>query len=584
MEAADTLCDSLFCWLDNRKECAGELEKLAQKLKDVHEGSNIGQGVLAAAIVASSGAALALAKDQTTAKVAAAAVCTLAGAAVRATSTLVETLITSRTFKKAIKLIKEDEEVGTKIQKQLQDLKDRCAEPPLGTHDDELDCEVTTLLMSALARRSNTPVSLDLLRGFNRATFFRHMTPGGLDPAEASDFICRALGLDPSPEITSSLKVSAKEMMKNIELIGIKAVAKAESRALVATGFGMSLYDLIVKSKELVKGNRVTEASKFLRDSAREILDGQQKLKEQLDAMHEIIHKLFRMKRIIKNLGEYSLIMDENVKKIMAYIMGTCTDSTVLSWLQGLTRQNEFVNLLRFFLEKLSPIFEDLSKPGGGHIDIVFVAHGGIVDQFMPAGGLVPTPNIRDTILYSPWNCAIDSSAAFAIAQGFIQVTDREFYNNRSTPYCQPIPLRNHWNSMRESLHDIPGILLSPVTPEDGAWASLYQFWKNRDVEIEDRVIIPYLFPQNQVKAFGVIPLYMFIFATSFILSIHDKSATVHLAACLGRDGSPARPVEWVRQYAYTSDGTFMTVNLGNRNMDSELFTALKSLFDTNRR
>jgi len=40
MEAADILCDSLFRWLENRKECAGKLLKLAQELEDVHEASN----------------------------------------------------------------------------------------------------------------------------------------------------------------------------------------------------------------------------------------------------------------------------------------------------------------------------------------------------------------------------------------------------------------------------------------------------------------------------------------------------------------------------------------------------------------
>lgn len=295
----------------------------------------------------------------------------------------------------------------------------------------------------------------------------------------------------------------------------------------------------------------------------------------------EIIQKLFRMKRIIKNLGRYSLSMTENVQKIMAYIMGTCTDSTVVSWLQGLTHPIEFVNLLRF-LERLT-IREDLSTPSGGHIDIVFVGHGRIVDQFTPAGGLVPRPYIKDTILYSPWNCAIDANAAFAIAQGFIQVANREFYNNRSTPYCQPIPLRDHWNSMRRSLHDIPEILLAPVTPEEEAWAFFHQLWQNRGVEIEGRVIIPYVVPQQQVNAFREIPLYMLVFATSFLLMLANKTATVHLAASLSRlEDSPARPVEWRTQYAYTSDGTMMTVNMDSRNMDSELFRALRSLFDRN--
>ncbi|KAK7140838.1 hypothetical protein R3I93_015086 [Phoxinus phoxinus] len=268
MEAEDILCDSLFRWLENREGCAEELSKLAQELKDVHWRSNIAQSLpficlgLASPIV-------------------------------------LPRMPTASTEK--------DEKIGTSIQKLLrdlkvrcgedlkvrcgedlkvrcgEDLKVRCGEAPLGAHADELDCEVTSRLMWALSRRKDTPVPLDFLRGFNRATFFRHMTPGGLAPDEVSDLISKALGLVLFTEITSSRKVSAKEMVKNIELIGIKA--EAGSEALGATGLGISLYDLIVKSEELLKGNRVTEARKVLRDSAGEILDGQRKLKEQLDAM-----------------------------------------------------------------------------------------------------------------------------------------------------------------------------------------------------------------------------------------------------------------------------------------------------------
>ncbi|XP_077053700.1 uncharacterized protein LOC143706042 [Siphateles boraxobius] len=556
MEAADILCDSLFLWQKNRKECADTLLKLVQELENVPQGSNIFQ-VLRASISAATSTC--------------------------PTSTLKKASVSSITFNKATELIKEDEKVGTNIQKQLRDLKVRCGGAPLGAHADELDCEVTSRLMWALAKKRKTPVPLDFLRGFNRATFFRHMTPGGLAPAEASDYICKALGLDRSPEITSSLKVSAKEMMKNIGRIGIKA-AKAGSGVLGATGLGISLYDLIGECEKMVKGNWITEASKFLQDSSRQILEGQQKLKEQLDAMHEIIQKLVQMKSLIKALGGYSLSMNENEQRIMNYIMGTCTDNTVLSWLQTVTHQIEFVNLLRFLLENLDPIFDDLTNPSGVDIDIVIVAHGSIVAEFMYAGGLVPTPNIRDTILYSPWNCSIDSNTAFAIAQGFIRVTNREFYNNSNIAHCEPNPLPDHWNSMRGSLHNIPGILLAPVTPEERAWDFFQQFWENRGMEVEDRVIIPYVVPQNMVNAFRQIPLYMFIFVTSFILMRYNKTATVHLAACLGREGSPLRPVEWRTQYAYTSDGTVMTVNMENRNMNTVFFRALSSLFDRIRR
>ncbi|ROL53555.1 hypothetical protein DPX16_2197 [Anabarilius grahami] len=584
MEAADILCDSLFRWMKNRKECAEKLLELAQELDSVHQGSNIAQVVGAATSVASiSGAVVATFFTGGLAfpLLAAATAGTVAGTVVSVTSPLVEAGVSRSTFKKATELIKEDAKVGTRIQKQLQDLKDRCGGTQLGAHADELECEVTTQLMCALARRNNTLVPLDFLRDFNRATFFRHMTPGGLAPANPSRFIGQALDLVSfTAVITSILMLSAKEMGKNMGQVGIKVAVKAGSRVLGVIGLGICLYDLIDKSAELIKGNRFTEASELLRDSAREILEGQQKLKEQLEAMQKINQKLLTMKNLIKNLRGYSLSLNEDGQKIIDYIMGTCTDNKVVFWLQELAHQIEFVNLLTFVKTILSEEEEDeVFKKKLRHV--VFVAHGRIVDQFMPAGVLVPTPNIIDTIIYSPWNCNIDSSAAFGIAQGFIQVTNREFHN-RNGVYYEPNPLPNHWNSMRGSLHNIPVILLSPVTPEEKAWTLFLDLCENRGMEIEDRIIIPYFSPKNLVNVFGEIPLFVFIFVTSFILMLSGKTATVHLAACLGRAGSPPMPAEWRRQYAYTNDGTCMTMCMDDRNMNSMLFRALRSLFDRN--
>ncbi|XP_051717013.1 uncharacterized protein LOC127494868 isoform X2 [Ctenopharyngodon idella] len=353
-------------------------------------------------------------------------------------------------------------------------------------------------------------------------------------------------------------------------------------RVLDAIGLDRSLSNLIVNCEEIVKRKQISEASKFLRDSALEILDGQQELKEQLDAMHEIIQKLFRMKNLVKDLGGYSLCLTENGQNVMDYIMGTCTDSTVISWLEGITHQIELVNLLRFVLENLGPLIKDFISPGGGHIDIVIVGHGRIINQFMPAGGLVPTPTIRDTILYSPWNCSIDSYAAFGIAQGLIDVTNRQFYYTSNMLYYEPNNLPQRWNSMRRSLHNIPGILLYPLTPEEEAWTFFHFLLNNGGLFTEDCAIIPYVVPQNMLNAFGEIPLYILIFVTSFILMVQGKTATVHLAACLDRAGSPPRRAEWRRQYAYTSDGTRMTMNMDDfRHISSRLLNALMLMFDS---
>lgn len=103
-------------------------------------------------------------------------------------------------------------------------------------------------------------------------------------------------------------------------------------------------------------------------------------------------------------------------------------------------------------------------------------------------------------------------------------------------------------------------------------------------MEIDSRVIIPYVVPQHQVNAFGEIPFYIFVFAASFILMLNKATATVHLAACLDHAGSMERPVEWRTQYAYTNDRAVMSVNMDERIVNPALFRAFRSLFDRNRR
>ncbi|KAA0717788.1 hypothetical protein E1301_Tti001618 [Triplophysa tibetana] len=169
MEDADKLCGSLLLWLKKRMECADKLSALAQELENLLKGSNISQVIGSATSVLSIfGPALAnvFSAGLAAPLLAAAA----AGSVVSLTSTL----------------------------ELLQGLK-RCGGMQLGAHasggsiSDTVECEVVTLLMGALDRRKKIPVSLDMLRSFNRATFFRQ--EGGLNSADAHRLISKAVGL-----------------------------------------------------------------------------------------------------------------------------------------------------------------------------------------------------------------------------------------------------------------------------------------------------------------------------------------------------------------------------------------------------
>lgn len=285
------------------------------------------------------------------------------------------------------------------------------------------------------------------------------------------------------------------------------------------------------------------------------------------------------LKNLIKNLRQYSLCLTEIGQKIINYVIQSCTDDEVVSWLKPLPHQTQFVNLLYFFTKRLNQLPDHLKKYRGGHIDIVIVAHGEITKVLMPARLLVPTPTIIDTILYSPWNCLIDANAACAIAEGWNNTEGREFYNlNPSQPVLfQPNPLPDHWNHMRRSFYSVPEILLTPVYPKEPVW-EMFQGLQGH-MDRDGRVIIPYLVPKDCVEAFGKMPFFMFIIALSYILMLNEKKATVHLAACLGGGSEPLQD-HCRAQYAYTNDKVSMTV----RNRDSfrifSLFRAFWAMFN----
>lgn len=236
MEEADKLCGSLLLWLE--KQCGDKLSALAQELEDLHKSANISQVVETATSVLSIFAA-ALATVFTGGLAAPLLAAAAAGTVVSLTSTLVEAGVSSSTMNTATALITEDEKIGKNIQELQRCLREKCGGKQLGAQasggstSDNVECEVATLLMGALARRNKIPVPLDMLRSFNKATFFRQA--GGMNSADVHRLIFKAVGLVVSLGKSGMMevsKVSAKEMVKDIGSIGMKTAVKTGSRVL----------------------------------------------------------------------------------------------------------------------------------------------------------------------------------------------------------------------------------------------------------------------------------------------------------------------------------------------------------------
>ncbi|KAL7837317.1 hypothetical protein SRHO_G00270280 [Serrasalmus rhombeus] len=582
MEEADKLVELLFRWQKKQEACADKLLDIAKELESIQCVSNTVQIVgNATAVVGFAAAAVAtFLTAGLAAPIAIGGAIGSVGTTVSFSSIAIETIASSLNMKDAQKMIKEVEEIGEEIQGLLIKLNDQCARHVLGAHSsaesfDNEQSEVISQLMGALARRNRIDVPLDLLRSFNKAIFSHQQT--AVDEHRlhvTSSLMSGALTTFLFFTLQSALKVSAKKGVKDLGVIGLKTLMK-RSAMVVGSSLGviLSVFDL-VKNFKKIRSNYVTNASQSLRDAARKMKEDKKTLKEKLDALLDIIKKLLHLKKCIQNLGDYSLDMSEDEEEIVNYIQATCDDPIIISWPKTRVHKTNLLNFLRFLKKNLD---EEIRRRNRRDIHIVFVSHGSITNRFVPAASLL-LPNINDTVLYSPWNCGIDPNAAYGIAQGCIRLQQRRLYFRWGEANTHHYPLPQHWNSMRRSTHYIPQILLGPVGREERVWNAFHEI--GGSLQSCDRIIIPYLVPQNKKIDFPVLHFQTVISVLSLVLVTTQTRATVHLAACLGRNKkNPLMVEEWNRQYAYTRDETYMTIDLDERAVDPLLFQAFKLMF-----
>ncbi|KAL7843475.1 hypothetical protein AOLI_G00249870 [Acnodon oligacanthus] len=580
MEKADKLVELLFLWQKKQEACADKLLALAKELESIRCASNTTQIVGNATAVV--GFAVAAVATFLTAGLAApvaigGAIAGSVGTVVSFSSKVVETIASSLNMKDAQDIIKEVEEIRNKIQKLLTELNYQCARHELGVHSsaessENGESEVISQIMGALARRNGIDVPLDLLRSFNKAIFSHQRTLDEHKFYDTPSWISSALATFFFFTLNATLKVSAKKGFKNLGIIGLKTLMKRSAQVVGnSLAVVLSIYELVKNCEEMERNNYVTNASQSLRDTARTIKEDKKTLKEKLDTLLDIINKLLGLKKLIQNLGDYSLDMSEDEEEIVDYIKATSNDPIIISWLETRQHQTELLNFLRFLWKNLE---KEIRERNSRDMHIVFVSHGSIDDRFVPAASLL-LPNIIDTVLYSPWNCGIDANAAYGIAQGCITLQQRRFLSRQAYTYHYPLP--QYWNSMRRSIHCIPQILLGPVGQEELVWNNFHEI--GGSLQSFDRIIIPYVVPENMKIIFPVLHFQTVISVLSLVLMITGRRATVHLAACLGRNGTPMMVEEWNRQYAFTYDDTYMTINLDEMTVNPILFQAFKLMF-----
>ncbi|XP_014913907.1 uncharacterized protein LOC106963491 [Poecilia latipinna] len=346
----------------------------------------------------------------------------------------------------------------------------------------------------------------------------------------------------------------------------------ARSRSMEASGgvklagVGAMAYFLpeaIDSWSDQIENNHVTEASRSLRSRAEQILEIIRELRKQFSIIEESIRKLNGIKNIRENINKNQY--EKNT--LVDYTKNTFKTAEVQQWLND-TKQPDVLPRLE---DLVVSIYNKLKKKvrNKKKTELIFLAHGSIEDQMIPASSLLPPRFITDVLLYSPWNCFLSAEAAYGIAKGTIRPdADPDHRQFKCTSPCdglteghphKPPNLPRNWNSMRISgSSNIPKIMVSPVGEQEGEMYTRFtDLMASYGEPRGKRVVFTYKAPD-----FDILPFSDVMLAISVVLSFFECEATVHLAAHLIKSPKAGKMQEehLSQQYAYTVDNTTMTV------------------------
>ncbi|XP_041672999.1 uncharacterized protein LOC121529269 isoform X2 [Cheilinus undulatus] len=620
MSTADQLLEQMYSWMKQREECAEKLRKLAKELESIREKSNgfqaIGSSLSVVGSVCLVGAGVA---TLFTGGLAApflgvvGGVYTGVGLSMSLITMFVEHLSSSDTMNQAKSIEEKCNELTKNIQRLYDQLKQELQQEATFKDADDLEYRIMSEIMGAMARRSGWSVPTQTLFMSQGQTYLSHRRRSIItDPNQMTGIagVLAFFSLTANGKGAQFLFAKGREqLLKKVIKAGLKTTFKGGAKVAGGViGLAFSLPDAVDHWKDLVKGNKETEASKSLRDTADDLEKISRTLKKQLENImqeyRQILKDFETLKLCIENSSRTSKERREFIEIAKKYFG---TDSAVYKWVEE--NETEFfklIDLFKFMKEEI-----EKQQPNIDHkiIDVIFVAHGSIgdpaVNQPSRARDLLPLPSIQDVILYSPWNSAIDSNIAYGITTGHLQPEDRDFCCGcqcgkdcdgdcecgcgcccRDHKKHQPTRLPPDWNSMRDAGDSlIPNITVSPLEkPEDPAWNEVLILQDKYSRPGRNRVVVPYNILEPEGQSMDV-PFSVVTLALALVLRVFGYKATVHLAACLGREpgtlSRQARPLN--RQYAWAIDGTAMTCNedmVDESEELSQLLEFLRKIFD----
>ncbi|XP_029981835.1 uncharacterized protein LOC115413241 [Sphaeramia orbicularis] len=607
MAAADEALEQMYSWIEQKELSAKKLQKVADELEALRDKCNmfVVAGSTTAVVGFVSVMAVVVAMLSTGGLAApglviAGLMCSGVGTAITLGTKITKHISSSSTLKEATKIEKKCNRKAEKLQQLFEELKAQST----FTDPDQNDQYVLKELLEAMARRSGlTDINPSFLLDDHSFNFGGQHTSVDASPVlkmpTIAEFVCvlSFFSCEPSGKnLNLLLATGSMKLTQKLSAIGLKTAVKGGAMVVGgALGLVFSLPEEIESWKKLTTKSHVTKASESLRKTAESLLNATQAMKHELNEVEKTFDRLRKVKLCIEN--PQRTLADKAT--LINFAIDLCNNEEFKQWLRENSESEAFFicvdifNLVEKEIKKYDEAEKKKKKIPEGEIDVVFVAHGLITEALISPSYFL-SRSINDVLLYSPWNCLINSYTAYGIASGRILPQHREFYcrDNRSLTRhnrClipdsghQPTRLPNDWNRMTNARDgSIPNIMVrSFEKPSDGAWEAFTFLRDAFGIPDTRRVIIPFMLPGNVEVT---LPFFMVTLALSVVLSLTNLKATVHLSACLEKISEDTElDVNFlISQYSYTIDKTFMSCSPDVFDTeDQETYRLLRVVFD----
>ncbi|XP_020916937.1 uncharacterized protein LOC110254303 [Exaiptasia diaphana] len=160
-------------------------------------------------------------------------------------------------------------------------------------------------------------------------------------------------------------------------------------------------------------------------------------------------------------------------------------------------------------------------------VDVTFLAHGGVSDPLLPCRvHFLNDEQIESVILYIPWGCKLDASAAYGIATGTITTTNVNFIgllNEDKRLRC--------WNNLPMDGTEIPNIVFTRVSLDEVVIQQLQQIDSafRRGVR---GVFVPFLPEETNLNEIPLSILCIAVALCAYLKKVPWKYR-IHIASCL---------------------------------------------------